>query len=326
MQEDNLNTSSSGQAPAQPAPPTGNSKARTVHSCNFRSAGRLSNEDARLLTAIHEDSFAHQLRIALDVLLGTSLDVKLITVDQLSLKEHLAGVSPIVVPLSPGTCAGSVILECDLDLVYPMLEVLMGGAGTPHHDYRELSEIDEEILREVIILIADQAEKAWKIPGLSLGVSDRIKPSMLSQFCPPNEKLTLMKFGIDLNGASGTFSILLSATFLGVLIKQAKLNQPQKKGNVWLFPSAPLRERILDCDMEVSAELPELSVSVRDLIALQPGTVLKLRAPIQTPGMLTAGGRAIFESVPVRNGTQRAAQLGRRALPGESNKGERKNG
>jgi len=40
--------------------------------------------------------------------------------------------------------------------------------------------------------------------------------------------------------------------------------------------------------------------------------VLKLRAPVRTPGMLTVGGREIFEAVPVRNGTQKAAQVGRR--------------
>jgi flagellar motor switch protein FliM len=51
---------------------------------------------------------------------------------------------------------------------------------------------------------------------------------------------------------------------------------------------------------------------VRDLLALQPGCVLKLRAPVRNPGMLTVGGREIFEAVPVRNGSQKAAQLGRR--------------
>jgi flagellar motor switch protein FliM len=51
---------------------------------------------------------------------------------------------------------------------------------------------------------------------------------------------------------------------------------------------------------------------VRDLLALVPGSVLKLRAPIRTPGMLSVGGYGIFEAMPVRNGVQKAAQLGRR--------------
>jgi flagellar motor switch protein FliM len=64
--------------------------------------------------------------------------------------------------------------------------------------------------------------------------------------------------------------------------------------------------------VEVAAELLGLKVAVKDLVGLQPGSVLKLRAPVRNPGMLTAGGFGIFEAMPVRNGSQKAAQLGRR--------------
>jgi flagellar motor switch protein FliM len=40
--------------------------------------------------------------------------------------------------------------------------------------------------------------------------------------------------------------------------------------------------------------------------------VLKLRAPVRNPGMLTIGGRELFEAVPVRNGAQKAVQIGQR--------------
>jgi flagellar motor switch protein FliM len=65
-------------------------KPRNVYSCNFRSAGRLSNEDARALTAIHE-GFAQHVSSALDAYLGTSFEVKLDTLDQLSIKDHIDG-------------------------------------------------------------------------------------------------------------------------------------------------------------------------------------------------------------------------------------------
>jgi flagellar motor switch protein FliM len=68
----------------------------------------------------------------------------------------------------------------------------------------------------------------------------------------------------------------------------------------------------LDCDVTVAADLRSMKVSVRDLIALQPGCVLKLRAPVKNPGTLTIGGYEIFEAAPVRNGSQKAAQLGRK--------------
>ena len=165
-------------------------------------------------------------------------------------------------------------------------------------------------MQDVSLLLARQAEAVWKFPDLSLNLGPRIKPSLMHQFCAPNEKVTVLKFGVQIAGCMGSFKLVFPAEFITVLINQIKQDQPQKKKRVQKLPMPPLRERILDCEFEVSSELPCLSVAVRDLIALQPGSVLKLRAPIRNPGMLTAGGRHIFEAVPVRNGTQSAAQLG----------------
>ncbi len=64
---------------------------RSVSPSNFRSAGRLSNESARLLTAAHE-TFARHLASALEVFLATGLEVKLLTIDQLPTKEYIAGI------------------------------------------------------------------------------------------------------------------------------------------------------------------------------------------------------------------------------------------
>jgi flagellar motor switch protein FliM len=285
-------------------------KPRTIHTCNFRSAGRLSNEDARSLNAIHE-TFALQLTSALDSYIGTGVEVKLETLDQLPIREHIADIAPLsyILPLS----SNAVMVEFDVELVFPMIDLLMGGTGDASGEARELSEIEEEVMQDVSLVLARQAETVWKISDLPLILGPRIKPVLMHQFYAPNEKVTVLKFGVQIAGFMGTFKLVFSAEFVTALMNQIKQDQPQQKKRVQSLPMPPLRERILDCEFEVSSELPGLRVAVRDLIALQAGSVLKLRAPIRNPGMLTAGGRPMFEAVPVRNGTQRAAQLGRRA-------------
>jgi flagellar motor switch protein FliM len=293
----------------EPASPKPASKQRIVHVCNFRSAGRLSNEDARSLHAVHE-TFALHLGGVLDSYIGTEIEVKLDTLDQQPIREHIAEIPPLsyILPFS----SNALLVEVDIELAFPIIELLMGGAGSGIGDARELSEIEEEIMQDVIALVVNQAQAVWRIPGLSLERGARMKPALMQQFFPPNEKVTVLKFGISISGVSGAFRLVLSADLLNALMTQIKQEQPQKKARVRSFPMPPLRERILDCEFEVSSELPGLRVAVRDLIALRPGSVLKLRAPIRNPGMLTAGGRAMFEAAPVRNGSQRAAQLGRR--------------
>lgn len=286
-------------------------KPRTIHACNFRSAGRLSNENARSLTAIHE-TFARQLASALDVYLGTAVEVKLQTLDQLPLKDHIAAIPPLnyIVPFSFSTMPGAVIVECEVDLVLPIIEVLLGGSGTSDNSPRELSEIEEEIMQDVTALIARQAEQAWYLPNMALVTNRRIKSSLLHQYCPANEKVTLVQFQVVIAGRSGSFQLAFPASFLNALLKQIKLEQAQHKGGLRYFPVRSIRERVLDCDVEIAAGLPRMKVAVRDLVALQPGCLLKLRTSVRTPGMLTVGGLDIFEATPVRNGSKKAAQVG----------------
>jgi flagellar motor switch protein FliM len=288
-------------------------KPRSVYPCNFRSAGRLSNENARLLTGVHE-TFARHLGSTLDVYLGTALEVKLQVVDQLPSKEHIAGIPPLdyIAPFYLGTIPSTMIVEFDINLVFPIIDLLMGGSGAGAQEDRELSEIEEEIMHEVMLLIARQAESAWHIPNASLVPNRRTKASVLHQYCPPNEKVTFVRFEVDIAGQVGSFQLVFPANFLNALIKQIKLDQPQKSGRLQSFTMPDIRERILDCDVTVAAELPTLKVAVRDLVSLQPGSVLKLRAPVQNPGLLRVEGQDIFEAMPVRTGSQKAAQLGRR--------------
>jgi flagellar motor switch protein FliM len=69
------------------------SKTRSIHSCNFRYAGRLSNENARALTSLHE-KFALNVTNSLEVYLGTSIRLKMLSLEQLALRDYISAVAP----------------------------------------------------------------------------------------------------------------------------------------------------------------------------------------------------------------------------------------
>jgi len=286
-------------------------KTRSVDRCNFRVAGKLSNEDARLLTSVHE-SIAEKVAATLDMSLGREFQCKFRSLREVTLKEYLAETAPIsyAVPLA----GGLVTLEFSLGLVFPLIELLMGGKGDSDDVTRDLSEIEEELMHDVVLQVMRTVESVWSTPGLSLVPGARVKSSFIFQTLRPAEKVTILSYEMAFGSATGWFQLVLARPFLDVLMKRIKAEQPQAKSKVRSFPAPPLRERMLDCEMEVAAELTELKVAVRDLVRLRPGSVLKLRAPVRTPGMLTAGGRELFEATPVRSGQQRAAQLGNRSL------------
>lgn len=284
-------------------------KTRSIHRCNFRLAGRLANEDARVLSTMNE-SLAADLAEALDAYFGAAIEVKFDAINQMSVKDYVAEVSPFGYVMSSSSSMAAV--EFDLNLVFPMVELLMGGTGDVRSEERGLSEIEEEMMQDIVSLVMHRAEATWAVPELKIDPGSRLKPSALLLLLRPTEKVTLFRFAIKVVNASGSFSLLLSTQLLDLLVKQLKTDQTGTKSRMFSFPAPPLRERILDCDMEVTAELTELRVPVKDLVSLEPGSVLKLHAPIRMSAMVTLGGRGLFEAVPVRSGTQRAAQLGRR--------------
>ena len=288
-------------------------KSKSVQTCDFRLAGRLSNENARILSA-NQEILGNQLSDALRDYLGSELELKLNGLEQISVAEHMAAIPPLscVVPISLTSTLCVAVLEFDLNIVFPMIERLLGGPGWPATGVRELSEIEEEVMQDVASLIARTAEEAWHFPESSLITDRPIQSSLLNKYCSPSEKVSILKFTIQIGEATGFFQLLLSASFSNLLINRNKGDQSQARSRVAQFTMPSIRERILDSDVALSAGLFPLKVALRDLIALQPGSVLKLRVPVSVPAMLTAEGQTIFEAVPVRNGSHKAAQLGRR--------------
>jgi flagellar motor switch protein FliM len=286
-------------------------KTRSIHSCNFRYAGRLSNENARALTSLHE-KFALNVTNSLEVYLGTSIRLEMLSLEQLTLQDYISSVAPntYLLPCALNVMESNLLMEMDIRLIFPIIDLLLGGAGTTSSDEpRELTEIDEEIVESITALIIKEVDRSWRALNLSLTPGHCIKPALITQIYPANEKLVLLMFEMTIGTTTGSFKIVLPTSFVGYLLRHMKAAQSKKISSLRHFPNPSLRERILDCDFKVAVDITQMRVLVKDLIDLKPGVILKMKAPVKNPGRLTVEGVDIFEALPVRSGTLKAAQL-----------------
>ncbi len=286
-------------------------KARTIHSCNFRYAGRLSNENARALTSLHE-KFALNVTNSLEVYLGTSIRLKMLSLEQLALQDYISAVAPntYLLPCALNVMESNFLMEMDIRLIFPIIDLLLGGAGTTASDeVRELTEIDEEIMESITALIIKEVDRSWRALNLSLTPGHCIKPALITQIYPANEKLVLLMFEMSVGASTGSFKIVLPTSFVGFLLRHLKAAQSKKISSLRHLPNPSLRERILDCDFNLAVDITQMRVLVKDLIDLKPGMILKMKAPVKNPGRLTVEGIDIFEALPVRNGKLKAAQI-----------------
>jgi flagellar motor switch protein FliM len=289
-------------------------RSRTIHSCNFRYAGRLSNENARALTSLHE-KFALNVTTSLELYLGTSLRLKLLSLEQLASLDYISGVAynNYLLPCSLNLMESNFLIEMDVSLVFPIIDLLLGGAGAASEQTRELTEIDEEIMQSITAVIVKQAERSWRALNLLLTPGRCIKPGMIQQVFLANEKLVLLVFEMTVGDTAGPFSLVLPTSFVGVLLRHLKAAQSKKASSLRLMRNTSLRDRILDCEFTVAADITEMRVMVKDLIDLKPGKIIKMTTPVKTPGRLTVEGVELFEALPVRNGLRKAAQLSSRS-------------
>ncbi len=284
-------------------------KSRVIHPCNFRYAGRLSNENARFLTGLHQ-KFALNANTALELYLGTNLKLRLVSLEQLPLSDYIAGINAnaYICPCSIDTMDSSCLVEIDVDLVCPIIDLLLGGAGNTATESHELTEIDEEIMEAVSSLIVKELESSWRGLNLTLTRANCIKPSAVQQFFPVREKLVLLMFEMTMGEVTGCFNVALPNPFVGFILRHLKV-QSKKSANMRLSRNPSLKERMLDCTFAVSAEIVNMRVQVQQLVNLEPGRVLKTNTPVRRTGRLTVEGVDVFEAIPVRSGKLRAAQV-----------------
>lgn len=286
------------------------SKPRNIHACDFRYAGRLSNENARTLTTLHE-KFALNVTTALELYLGATLQLKMQSLEQMAIADYVSGTASTsyLVPCSLNVMENSFLIEMDNSLVFPIIDLLLGGAGTASEIARELTDIDEEIMQSVTVVIVRQIERAWETLNLSLAPGRCIKPATVQQVFTMNERLVLLMYEMTVGETTGSFKLVLPTSFVGFLLRHLKAAQSKKALNIRALKTSSLRERILDCDFVVAADITKIRVLVKDLIDLSPGVVLRMKAPVKMSGRLTVENVEITEALPCRNGNRKAAQL-----------------
>lgn len=310
----------SNPADIDPSPPPAKSEP-VILPCNFRSAGRLSNDSIRHLRTMH-DTFARNLAHSLDLFLGAPLGVKLAGVEQISSRELAAALAQggYLVPFTLMPMGARVLAKLESPLLFPLLDVLLGGSGDAMELTRELTDIDEELIRSVLELIGAQLERTWKSCSVSVLPAASVKPAMANQIFASEERMTAFHFDVTLGAMTSSMHLMLPMAFCNALLRSSMPEAARRlMGDA--AGTQRLRERMLDCRMTLSAELHGAHITVGELLGMRPGSVLDLRTPLGVPVRLAVGPCSLFEITPVSRGGYKTAQLDSSCLLNNENRG-----
>ncbi len=289
-------------------PPAEQENDSLMHACDFRTSGLLSNDSTRQLRSLHE-AFARSFAHALDLFLGSPLEVRLQKIEQQGAREFTTSLlsSSYLVPLALQPLGERVVARFDSALFFPLLDILLGGLGEQSDQLRELTEIDEELFRSMTELMCTQLERAWKAVNVSVTPQPSIKSLANSQIFANEDRVVVLHFEIRVSGTLCTFALALPGQFAGAVIRGSQPNDQHLSDQAQ--EQERLQQRMLNCSISVSATLPDLCVPLGELVTMQVGSLLDLRATVQVPVHLQVGHHSIFDVTPVRRGNNKAAQI-----------------
>lgn len=275
---------------------------------NFSRAGQISNEQMRAISTVN-DLFARNLMHTLGAWLRTPLRVKLVAGEQLPFKEFLERLSihTFVCSLRLEPLGAVGLLELELAISSPIVDVLLGGAGKAW-PVRELTDIEEAILTSVVQLAVQELNLAWQSVGLEFVFEKRETDAAVARMMTPGEKTLCVSFEARMPEAQGVINLCLPAVVLNAILRRliSEGDRPRRRSK-----EAHMRIRELLGQMKIGTllQFPQMRLRASEVAALVPGTVLRLPLPRTAAAELRVGNLHLGRAHPVRTGEHRGAQL-----------------
>ena len=284
---------------------------RSLTACNFRQSARISKEQLRAVSQLHE-LFARNLSHSLGAYLRLAFEVNLVSAEQLNYGEFLQRIPEVtyLVSMTIRPMGISAAVEIDLPLAFPIIDVLLGGSGRAEATVREITEIEEQILESVAKIIGRELDTTWHtVLEAQFTFEERLRQAEISRLMPPNEKILSLSFEIRMPEARGMLNIALPAAVANALLRKLTQQASYRKQRGTSDSTSQMLRRLGHCIFPVQLVLPEKPVRVSQILALERGDVLKLNCSLGEKADLLVSGKELFLARPVRVGSRRAAQV-----------------
>jgi flagellar motor switch protein FliM len=308
---DALFRAAQGRIGESPKPPAA---VRAFTACNFRQSAKISKEQLRSVSQLHE-TFARNLTRSLGAYLRVNFEVNLVSAEQLSYGEFLQRIPEVTylvsMTLRPMEVAAAI--EIDLPLAFPIIDLLLGGPGRTEATVREITEIEEEILESVVKVIARELETTWHSAlEVQFVFDQRLRVAEISRLMTPNEKILSLTFEIRMPEARGMLNVALPAAVSNALLRKLTQQAVYRKQRGTADSTVRIRRQLDRCVFPLELVLPEAPVRVSHLLSLERGEVLKLGYSLAELADVLVEGKRLFRAHPVRCGPRRAAQVDER--------------
>lgn len=264
---------------------------------DFKRPERVSKEQIRALANLHE-VFARSFGASLSGMLRTLTEVRLESMAQMTYQEFVAGLpNPTCFTLfSCEPLAGSMMIEFGPDMVFPVMDRLLGGGrGTGPMPERPLTAIEWSLAGTITRRALEDIAAMWAIvKKLDLKpVSSESNP-LLIQAMPPNELVVVAGFSVRVADAQGRMNVCIPYVTIEPLVADVEAHSWYPAAAATATAPPQVKGPLAQAAVKVSAVLAETTITLRELLNIEAGDIIETAHPANEPVTLLIEGRPKF--------------------------------
>ena len=280
---------------------------------DFRRPDRIAKSQLRALFSLH-DNFVRNLVSSLSAYLRTYVIVNLVSVEQLSYAEFLECLPSPTCVVALGLRPyhdGNAVLELNSSLLFPILEILLGGNGKgPPNLQREITEIEQSLLDGLFRIILHDLREAWKaITNIEFSIESMETEPQFLQILAPSEAVVTITVEIRIGDSVGMMNIAMPSIIIKMMRQKFDQQWSMRKTQSNDGEQMRILDLIRESAMTLEARLEGPTIRLEDLIRLEQGDVLSFDYPLDRPLECTINGKNKFRGRMVASGEKLAFQV-----------------
>lgn len=292
----------SRQRPQSAAPARHHSNER-VTPYDFKRPERVGKEQMRAMHSLHE-TIARNFGAVVSGMLRTMLEVKLLSVDQMTYSEFVFSLDnpSCFNVLKADPLEGNWILDISPALSCAVIDRMLGGdpePGTPIR--RPLTEIENRLIGRLVSAFLAELRDAWlNIVPLDLSITSVESNPQLVQIVPPNEVVILICFEVTLSRNRGMINLCIPFNTI------ERFNS-QLSNNGWVGYSrsrptpetrATISSNVDTAAVDIIVTLARSKIKTGDLVDLSVGDLITTEKDVALPLELSVQGVPKFHARP----------------------------
>ncbi len=289
---------------------------KKIQAYNFWFPARFSKDQMRAVELIHED-LSERLTTSLPTFLRTNVRPRLVHVEQGRFHDFIRDFSSNtlfhLISLAP--LPGHMVLTMSLNVSYLILEQRLGGKIEGRFTERQLTEIDQSLLRGMVEHMLGDIKGAWgKVVSLEPSLEDSTVNQHWVQMMMGNERVLLLTIEINIQGITGTMSIFIPFNTLKPI---ADILNP----HIWIAgrkehqQNPAMRQVALQAMMKASLPvtviLGSAELSLKSLMNLSVGDVIELDTSLDSPLTVLVADKKQFHARVGKSGKRMGVQITR---------------